>query len=353
MEVAPPNNDVIPNVSTQRHCSKKKFMIPVFIIRGLSLILCIIHYTMKVTNLEIYKEFEAQNPRVEETDSRNNVYNQYDEYGQYNNFYYSSYKRDINNILDLKKNEDEDSLLILIPTVISFILKGFLFLHFWFEEECCCGQKSSCLAHFHIVLNSGMNALVGFIAFIGALMDFLYRGTTIDIYSDHFIGTDFQMRNNLNKVIDLILIFMHVCNCILMIIVFCYLYRENNLCGMTIRCCDLCRCLCGCDCEINLCTLCTCCDIPPLTATSTNHINNSPYIQQQNVILVQQNANPMNNNNNSAVNSVYSDHSNVKNIRVSNYPTNLQESNTTDLIHIGKKKLTNGKKKKKANKNNN
>jgi hypothetical protein len=352
MEVAPPNNEVIQNISPQRCCSKKKYMIPVIIIRGLALILCIIHYTMKVTNLEIYKEFEAQNPRVEETDNRNNVYHPYNEYGQYYN-QYSSYKMDINAILDFKKTEDEDSLLILIPTVISFILKGFLFLHFWFEEECCCGQKSGCLASFHIFLNSSMNCMVGFIYFIGSLMDYLYRRDTMDKYSKYFIGSDFQMRNNLNKAIDLILIFMFVCNLILMIIVFCYVYRENKLCEIKLSCCDLCRCMCGCDCEINLCTLCTCCDNPPLTATSTNPINNSPYIQQQNVILVQQNASPMNNNNNSAVNSVYSDHSNVKNIGVNNYPINLQESNTTDLIHVGKKKLTNGKKKKKAKKDNN
>ena len=60
MEETPPNNNIVQNSSKQKHCSKKKFIIPVFIIRGVALILCIIKYVYQVTNLRIYEEFEAQ-----------------------------------------------------------------------------------------------------------------------------------------------------------------------------------------------------------------------------------------------------------------------------------------------------
>ena len=85
---------------------------------------------MKVTNLEVYKEFEAQNQRVEEEDYRNNVYNPYNpynEYGQYNQYnnLYSSYKKEINDVLDLRLHEDENSMLILIKPRNSVFWRGY------------------------------------------------------------------------------------------------------------------------------------------------------------------------------------------------------------------------------------
>ena len=88
----------------------------------------------------------------------------------YNSNYNNRY---IDDILDLKKEENEMTILILVPNIISLLLVGFLFLHFWFEEECCCGQKKNCLAEMHIVINMCLNVFVGFINIVASPWIFL------------------------------------------------------------------------------------------------------------------------------------------------------------------------------------
>ena len=327
MEEANPNNYIPQILPNQKHCSKKKFIVPLFIIRAVALILCIIQYIYQVTNLEIYAEFEAQNNCIDS----NELFNSYNS----NNY--------INEILNLKKEENEMANLNLIPTIISFILAGFLFLHFWFEEECCCGQKKSCLAECHIILNSLFNVLVGFIGIVGSLLDCFSTRSTIDKYSIYFMDSDFQKRNQINKIIDIFLFLIVLITYILLIIVLCYVNRENNMCNMHCRfkCCDCCVL-----CEIDCCHLCSCCDIPDTNVSSNNSLNN----QQQNIIVVQQCGNPMNNNSNNADNTVYSAHD-LKNTKLNNYQTNQQMPSSNDKIHAGKKKLTNNKKKKIGTKN--
>lgn len=319
-EVNPNNNYIAQNLSSQRHCSKKKFMIPLLVIRGVALILCIIQYAYQVTNLKIYEEFEEQNEQM-----NSNVYNPYNSYNKYN----------FNEIVDLKKEENEMVLLNLIPTIILFILAGFLFLHFW------CGVEKNCLSECHILINCVFNIFVGFIAIVGSLIDCFVTRNNIDKYNEFFVDSDFQARNKMNKIIDIFLFVMVISSFILLIIILCYLNREDGLCNMKfrIKCCELCYL-----CEIDCCHLCTCCDIPPENDISNNSLNNQPYNQQQNVLVVQQYGIPMNNNIHNADNTVYSE-INSKKTKISNYHNQMPSS--TDKIQAGKKKLTNSKKKKK------
>ena len=366
MEEANPNNYIVQNLAIQNHCSKKKFIIPLFIIKALALILCIIKYIYKVTNLKIYEEFEAQNKRIDSTDndssynSNNDMDNPYNSHNymdnpynsnnyMYNpyhsqNYMYNSYNSSnyINEILDLKKQENEMTILNLIPNIISFISVGFLFLHFWFEEKCFCYQRKYCISECHIMLNSVIIAFVNFIEFIASLLDCLSTRSTIDKYNNYFTNSDFQKRNQINKIIDIFIILIAVSTYILLIIVSCYVNRENNMCNMY---CSYRFCGCCCLCEIDCCHLCTCCDIPPASVYSISSLNNQPYNQQQNVVVLQQYGNPMNNNSNNADNTAYSSHD-LKKIKLSNYQANQQMPSSTDEIHQGKKKLTNNKKKK-------
>ena len=261
----------------------------------------------------------------------------------YNSNYNNRY---IDDILDLKKEENEMTILILVPNIISLLLVGFLFLHFWFEEECCCGQKKNCLAEMHIVINMCLNIFVGFIIIVASPLDFSYRDGTIDKYNIYFIDSDFQSWNKLNKIIDIYLLFSVVITYILLIIIACYVNRENKMCNME---CRFRFCWCCCLCEFNCCTLCTCCDIPPVSVSSTNSLKNQPYMQQQNVLVVQQNEYPINNNGNNADNIVYTRNKNFKNNKALNDSTNLEIPSSTHKIHSRKKKSTNIKKKKNKN----
>lgn len=186
-----------------------------------------------------------------------------------------------------------------------------------------------------------MNIFLGFIVIVITSLDFSYR----DQYKKFFLDDpDFEPRDNLSKIIDIFLLCFVVITYILLIIVLCYVRRENNMCDLKLRftCCGFCYL-----CEIDCCTLCPCFDKPPVIISHTNSLNDQPYIQQQNVLVVQQNGYPINNNN--CNNDDNNNYNHFKSNKVHDYSTNLDMSSSAQKIHLGKKKSTNSKKKKNKN----
>ena len=319
MEEAPPNNDNIPKVSTQKHCSKKRFIVPIVIIRGLAVILCIIQYCCQATDFEIDTE------------------------ELYLRFPSDYAEKTINKILELKEDEKGNALFNLIPSIILLVFEIFMFLHFRFEEDCCCCCQKSCFCSpFHIFLNLIFNFSLGIINIISSMIDLSFRNYSLEIYSEFLVGADFKLRNTMNKAIDISLLIIVITTYVLLIILCIYIHHENKLF------CDYCEVeICCYRCSCRFCKLCTCCDIPSSSVSSTNSVNNQASVQQpQNVLVAQQYGQsiPQNNNINNGDTFVYNSRNNIQ------LQNSLQIPNTTDKIDTGNKKTMSKKKKKKQKK---
>jgi len=324
MEESRSNNDIVREVPTKRCCSKKRFIIPILIIRAISVVLCIIQFSFQATNVEAYKEYQALYKDTDLSDMQS---------------YSSSY---IKQKLELKEKENGNTIFNLIPSLISLVFGIFLFLHFWYEEKCCWGNKSNVCAQIHIVFGIMITFMLSTLNIISSLIDYNYR---TDIMAFNFIDSDYQQRNNLNKAIDLILFSIAIITYIFLIIIGCLVNRENKMCQEGIYCCC---------CRIYICDMCNCCcDNPPLSNASINSLNNqaSSREQQQNVLVVRKYADtiPQNNNSNNGDN-VNNGNNNLNNNHENKLPQFIQIPNSKDTIETGIKKVNSSKKKKNSKK---
>jgi len=318
MEESRSNNYIVREVPTHRCCSKRRFIIPVLIIRAISIVLCIIQFSFQATNVEAYKEFQSLYKDTDLNDMQG----------------YSS--SDIKQKLELKEKENGNAIFNLIPNLISLVFGIFLFLHFWYEEKCCWGDKGNVCAQIHIVFGIMITFMLSTINIISSLIDYTYRTETMAI---NFIDSDYQQRNNVNKAIDLILFSIAIITYIFLIIIGCLANRENRLCQEGIYCCC---------CRIYICDMCNCCcDNPPLSNASINSLNNqsSSREQQQNVFVVRKYADtiPQNNNSNNGYN-VNNGNNNLNNNHDNKLPQFIQIPNSKDTIETGIKKVKNSKK---------
>lgn len=324
MDESRSNNNIVREVPTQKCCTKKRFMIPALIIRAISVILCIIQFSFQATNVESYKEFQSLYKDKDLNDMPN---------------YSSSYFKQK---LELKEKENGNAIFNLIPSLVSLIFGIFLFLHFWFEEKCCYGNKSHVCAQNHIVFCIMITFMLSTINIISSLIDYDYR---TEIMAINFIDPDYQQRNNVNKTIDLFLFSIAIITYIFLIIIGCLVSRENKMCQKGIECCC---------CRINICDMCNCCcDNPPLSNASTNSLNNqaSSREQQQNVLVVRKNAETIPQNNNSNIgDSVSNGNNNLYNNHDNKLPQFIQIPNSKETIETGIKKVKGSKKKKNSKK---
>jgi hypothetical protein len=140
-----------------------------------------------------------------------------------------------------------------------------------------------------------INYMLGSINITSSKIDYSFRNDIIDKYIEYFKHTEFELRNKINKAIDLILFFIVISTFVLFIIIGCFLHRENKMCEEGIYFCC---------CRINICDWCSCCcDFPSLNDASTNSLNNqsSSQGQQQNALSVRKHEDPtprINNSNN-------------------------------------------------------
>ena len=323
MEVSVQNNNNVPNLAIQRRCSKKKFIIPLLIIKALNVIFCIIVDSMKVKDIEEYSDNKPSNTEIP------------------SGIYGINYKKD-DDLSELKENEDLFSTLALTPSIISFVLVILLSLHFFFEDRCCCG-KSGCLYEFHVVICMMINFFTG-------LMNLIISG--IDY------GSYFNLENGIIRIFDLIIIITGISTYFFFLIIGCYLYRENNICSLDCSRCRYSGTLCSCDCDCckcNLCDLGNCCFGPKSSfINSSNSSTNNPQIQQpqQNILVVSNYRYPdnQNYNKNEIENDLISGRNNLNNLNPVNGQTSIRTVIHNDKINKGNKKIIKEKERRKSSK---
>ena len=90
-----------------------------------------------------------------------------------------NYRDEISNIIDFKEKEYGNTIFNLIPNLISLVFELFLFLHFWYEEKCCC-KKDTC-SEIHIVFNIILNCMLGILNIISFMIDYILNISKVQI----------------------------------------------------------------------------------------------------------------------------------------------------------------------------
>ena len=252
------------------NCTKKKMIIPTFFFSFICFILILIGMITKSTDTTVYKNFKA-------------IYN--------NNNNNENY---IEKILDIEKNEDNYSLILLVIGGIILLIYLVLMICFLYEKSCFENYNPKCKIPYYLTM-----MFVNFILnYVNAIMAFVfcgYRSDTINDYSNFFSeNKSFKNNNDLNLSLEIIIGIFYLIISILHLFVYYYLFKEDRICLCCcenfldcMSCCGGCiKCLCCCCC----CTDCT--EIPP----STVYVQSQQPVQQE-VVIVQQNPPmPVNNN---------------------------------------------------------
>ena len=255
-------------------CTKKRMMIPTFIFSFLCLILILLGMTTKSTDTSNYKNFKI-------------------DYNIDNNSNY-------NKILDIEKNEDKYSLILLIIGIIIWVFYLVLSICFFYEKTWFKDYDPKCKVPYYFVM-----MLINFVLnYVNAIIAFVfcgYRSDTINDYSD-FFGDTFKNYNDMNMGFEIVIGLFYIVCSILHLYVYYYLFKEDRICFCCcqsfidcISCCKGClKCLFCCCCCID------CIDIQP-------SVEQKPPVQQE-VVIIQQNPQDFNNNN-----IVYNNNNNVYN----------------------------------------
>ena len=271
------------NCDCRCECTKKRMMIPTFIFSFLCFILIIFGMSTKSTDTNIYKNFK-------------NEFNVDDN---------SGFKK----ILDIEKNEDKYSLILLIIGGIICLIYFILSLCFFYEKSWFKDYDPKCKVPYYFV----MMLVNFFLNYVNAIIAFVfcgYRSDTIGDYTDFFSDT-FKNYNNINMGFEIIIgIFYLVCS-ILHLYVYYYLFKEDRICFCCCQSfCDCISCCRGClKCLFCCCCCIDCSDIQPST------VEQKPQVQQE-VVIIQQNPpdlynnNNVYNNNNAYNNNVYNNNNN-------------------------------------------
>lgn len=215
------------------NCSKKKFIIPAFIISVIDFIFIMIEMITKVSDTDTYIEFVQRNKTVVE------------EFG-------------IKKIYDIKQLEDQFTIVCFGFALFIFVIYIILLFCFIYEQSCLSKYNPKCKKPYYSIL-----MILNFIAILSVSMIsfafFSYRVNSIDKYRDEkFFTEEFGQKNDLNISLTILSGFGYLL-CLIMHLITCYyLYKEDNICESCCRqfieCintfveCFKCLCFCWCCC---------------------------------------------------------------------------------------------------------
>ena len=215
------------------NCSKKKFIIPTFIISIIDFIFIIIEMLTKVSDTDTYIEFVHRNKTVIE------------EFG-------------VKKIYDIEELEDQFTIICFGFSLFIFVIYVILLLCFIYENSCFSRYNPKCKKPYYSIL-----IILNFFAILSNSMIsfafFSYRINSIDKYkSESFFTEEFGQKNDLNISLTFLSGFGYLLCLILHLITCYYLYKEDNICASCcqqfIECIDIfvecfkCLCFCWCCC---------------------------------------------------------------------------------------------------------
>ena len=228
------------------NCTKKKMIIPTFILSGVAFILIIIEMITKVTDTDSFIQFK----KAEKTTLPD----------------YEKYKYAIDDILEIEDSENKFTLALFIISIFIFIVYLILLICFIYEQVCFANYNPKCKQPYYLLM-----MILNFIACLAnAMICFIfmsYRSDSIADYCDlPYFDSDFKSRNSLNMALDIIAAFCYLFCLVLHLITCYYLYKEDGICSgccsefiSCITCCGEClRCF-FCCCCCDYCDCCFCC----------------------------------------------------------------------------------------------
>ena len=246
------------------NCSKKKFIIPTFIISAITFILVLIEIMTKVSDTNIYLQLTKVKYDINEIENK-----------------------DVKNIYEIENMEDTFSLICFCFSLFIFFIYLILLLCFIYENSCFKTYNPECKKPYYYIL-----MLVNFIALLSNSMIsfsfFSYRVNSINKYKSYVIfNHHFWSKNDLNIALDIICGFGYLL-CIIFHLITCYyLYKEDGICTSCCQqffsCVDSFICLIRC----LLCCWCCCCEKPKKKRRKS--INKNPNGRNVVVIHNQQN----------------------------------------------------------------
>ena len=234
------------NCNCDCNCTKKKMIIPTFILSAIAFILSIIEMITKVTDTDAFINFK----KSEKTTLKD----------------YEKYKYEMDEILDIEDAENQFNLALFIISIFIFFIYLILLICFIYEKVCFANYNPKCKVPYYIIM-----MILNFIAcFANAMISFIffsYRISQIDKYSDYpyFDKTDFKDKNDLNIGLNIVSAFCYLFCLIFHLIICYYLFKEDGICSgccseflNCISCCTSCL-------KCFFCCCCCCCDCEPKT----------------------------------------------------------------------------------------
>ena len=233
--------------SCECNCTKKKMIVPTFILSAIAFIVIIVEMITKVTDTDQFINFKKE----EKADLPN----------------YEEYKNEYDEIIDIEDAENKYTLALFIISIFIFFVYLILLICFIYENVCFAKYNPKCKRPYYMLM-----MILNFIACLANTMIcfifFSYRINSIDEYCDlpYFKDTDFQEKNDLNIGLNIIAAFCYLFCLIFHLITCYYLFKEDEICsgccseflncieccGNCLHCCYLCCCCC--------CNGCRCCD---------------------------------------------------------------------------------------------
>ena len=191
------------------NCSKKRMIIPVFILSAISLVLIIIALMTKVSDTDTYIEFKENDDKDLE---------------------YEKYKNDFDDILDIESLEDKLTLGIITATLFIFFVSLICLICFINEKKCFYKYKEKCRRPYYSLMII-VNIIASFVNVLLCILLFSYRRNSIDKFKNYpFFDNKFRKNNDFNISVDVISAFCYFL-CLILNLITCYhLYKENEIC---------------------------------------------------------------------------------------------------------------------------
>ena len=220
------------------NCTKKKMIVPTFILSAVAFILILIEMMTKVSDTNTYIEFRQK-------ENKNTAYPQH--------------VYEFEDILDIESSEDNFTLALICIGIFIFFLYLILLICFIYEHQCFANYNPKCKQPYYMLI-----MIINFIAvFANAMICFIffsYRVNSIDKYKSYNIfSSEFGEKNDLNMSLSIISAFTYLVCLIFHLITCYYLFIEDGICSgccsefiNCISCCKsclkcfFCCCCCGC-----------------------------------------------------------------------------------------------------------
>ena len=299
------------NCNCECNCTKKKMIVPTFILSGLSFIFIIIEMITKVSDTDTYIKFKQLS------------------YIEFRDIYGYKYDNDYDEMLDIQKSEDRFSLSLFIVSIFIFLIYLILLICFIYENVCFADYNPKCKKPYYLLMMI-LNFVACLINIIISFIFFTYRISSIDTFKDYSCFTkDFRTKNDLNISLNVLCIVCYIL-CLFFHLITCYyLFKEDGICGgccnqfiYFINCCGSCL-------KCFFCCCCCCCE---------RQVNTGTVVQrpvQRNVVILPSNTIPVipynaNNNYNVRIpylqSSLYQENSQYRNYMNNEIKTKIERN---------------------------